>query len=153
MAPVPSRTRESKRFRKEEFAVDFVAVTATCGACPLRAKCCDSGKASRRLQLHPHEDGLRATRTAWEQPALRTEYRDRFRFERLNHQITRPGARQARSFGLAAANLQAHMIAMRRVGGGYSASRRNIAPTRRSFACCSAAVGCPQRSSAAQVSA
>ena len=45
------------------------------------------------------------------------------------------------------------MIAMRRVGGGYSASRRNIAPIRRSFACCSAAVGCPQRSNAAQVSA
>ncbi|MSP62011.1 MAG: hypothetical protein EXR72_17105 [Myxococcales bacterium] len=99
-------------------------------------------------------DGLRAVGSGYgSATGERTEYRDRCRFERLNHQITRRGARQARSFGLAAANLQAHMIAMRRVGGGYSASRRNIAPIRRSFGCCSAAVGCPQRSSAAQVSA
>ena len=44
---------------------------------------------------------------------MRAEYPDRSRFERLNHQLTRHGARQARAWGLAAANLQAHAIAMR----------------------------------------
>lgn len=144
IAPAPSTSRASTKHRKEAFAVDFEAGTATCpagiatdwkravkaddidglavayswpaatcAACPMRAACCDKDRGGRRLVLHPYERELRATRTAWANPELRMEYRDRSRFERLNHQLTRHGARQARAWGLAAANLQAHAVAMR----------------------------------------
>lgn len=144
IAPVPATSRASTKHRKEAFAIDFDAQTATCpagvttstksavkandiegltvayswptsacGTCPMRAACCDKDRGGRRLVLHPYEKELRATREAWADPALRAEYRDRSRFERLNHQLTRHGARQARAWGLAAANLQAHAIAMR----------------------------------------
>ena len=97
----------------EGLAVAYRWPAAACTACPLREACCDRDRSGRRLVLHPYEKELRATREAWADPALRAEYRDRSRFERLNHQLTRHGARQARAWGLAAANLQAHAIAMR----------------------------------------
>jgi transposase len=144
IAPVPATSRASTKHRKESFAIDFDAGTATCPAgvttrkrsavkadgvdglgvayqwpaadcraCPLRAACCDKDRGGRRLVLHPYENALRTAREAWANPELRSEYRNRSRFERLNHQLTRHGARQARSFGLVAANLQVHIIAAR----------------------------------------
>jgi hypothetical protein len=49
----------------------------------------------------------------WARQEVRSEYRPRARFERVNHLLVRHGARQARAWGLSAANLQAHVIAMR----------------------------------------
>jgi len=66
----------------------------------------------KRLVLHADEQELRAARAAWEDPALREEYRRRGEGESLIARMVRYGARQARAFGLAAANLQAHAVAM-----------------------------------------
>lgn len=70
-------------------------------------------KAGRALDLHPHEQELRAAREAWEDPDVRREYRERSQCERLISQVIRHGGRQARAWGQDAANLQAHAIMMR----------------------------------------
>lgn len=70
-------------------------------------------KTGRVLNLHPHEQELRAARAAWADPEIRRMYRDRTQCERLVAQLIRHGARQARAWGVDAANLQAHAIAMR----------------------------------------
>lgn len=89
----------------------------TCAACPRRAACIASLKEKkgygRTVRLHPYEAELVASREAWERPEVREDYRVRSQCERLINQITRHGGRKARAWGLGAANLQAHLIAMR----------------------------------------
>jgi IS5 family transposase len=65
----------------------------------------------RRLQLHPQEQELRELRAQWQTPDVRRRYRRRSQGERLIHQVTRRGGRQARAWGLASAELQAYCIA------------------------------------------
>lgn len=81
-----------------------------CSACPLRARCCGKGRSGRRLLLHPLEHELRERRASWKKPETKAMYRRRAEFERLIHQMTRHGGRKARSWGLTAANRQAHAI-------------------------------------------
>lgn len=93
----------------------------TCRSCSLRKGCVPKmpdvpkrrGRAKgKRLTLHADERELRAARAVWEDPARRTAYRRRGEGETLVARMVRFGARQARAFGLAAANLQAHAVAM-----------------------------------------
>jgi len=84
---------------------------AACDACPLSPACRGKLSDGRRMLLHPYEHELRAARDAWTQPATRELYRTRSQCERLIHQATRHGGRQARAFGLRQAQTQAHAIA------------------------------------------
>lgn len=90
--------------RRYEWSADV------CGPCPLRPGCVGKARGGRRLLLHPFEAQLRAHRQSWDDPRVREEYRRRSEFERLVHEPVRHGARRARSFGLGAANLQAHAV-------------------------------------------
>jgi len=65
----------------------------------------------RRLLLHPDEQELRRLRAEWQTPASREKYRRRTQGERLIHEMTRRGARNASSWGLSHASLQAHCVA------------------------------------------
>lgn len=85
----------------------------TCNACPVKDACRGSIKGANQVKLHPYERELRAARAAWKQTDVRTRYRERSQCERLVNQLTRHGARRARGWGLGAAHLQAHVIAMR----------------------------------------
>jgi hypothetical protein len=87
---------------------------STCRACPVRTGCCGKRDGGRRVLLHPYEAELRAARAAWENPQVREEYRTRSQCERIVNQLTRHGARQARRWGLAGAQLQAHVVALGR---------------------------------------
>lgn len=84
----------------------------TCAACLLHDRCMGNTKAGKRILLHPYERELRAAREAWEQPEVRHDYRTRTQCERLVNQLTRHGGRQARTWGLGPAQLQAHTIAI-----------------------------------------
>lgn len=102
-----------------------------CGNCPLREKCMRNPppresvpvptterrtgrpRTGRRLVLHPFEAELIAARKAWEDPALRELYRQRSTGERLHVLLLQHGARHARAYGRAAAEQQAHAIAIR----------------------------------------
>jgi len=84
-----------------------------CADCPLRPACCGKRTGGHHITLHPYERELRQARTDWEQSEIRAAYRIRSQCERLINQMTRHGARRARNWGLQAANLQAHLIAMR----------------------------------------
>lgn len=84
---------------------------AACDACPLSARCRGDSTEGRRMLLHPYEDELRAAREKWRDPEIRALYRIRTQCERLVHQVTRYGGRQARAFGLRHAQVQAHTIA------------------------------------------
>lgn len=94
-----------------------------CAACPLQAKCLEKPistaprrgrpQKGRRLELHPYEADLVAARKQWQDPARRELYRSRSTGERLHVRLLQHGARYARSWGLAAANQQAHAIAIR----------------------------------------
>jgi hypothetical protein len=84
---------------------------AACDACPLSQRCRGKETGGRRMLLHPYENELRAAREAWCDPETRALYRIRTQCERLVHQITRYGGRQAQAFGLRRAQLQAHAIA------------------------------------------
>jgi hypothetical protein len=85
---------------------------AACDACPLSARCRGKDQGGRRMLLHPYESELRAAREAWRDPATRALYRMRTQCERLVHQSTRYGGRQARAFGIRHAQLQVHAIAV-----------------------------------------
>jgi hypothetical protein len=61
--------------------------------------------------LHPYEKELREAKQQWQDPAIRKQYRERSRGERLINLMTQHGGRRAASWGLLAANLQAHTIA------------------------------------------
>ena len=89
----------------------------TCSGCPLRSNCVTPSREARGygrlVRLHPYEEELTAARERWERPEVREDYRVRSQCERLVNQVVRHGGRKARTWGLAAANLQAHLIAMR----------------------------------------
>lgn len=82
-----------------------------CLGCPLESACPVVGhNGEHGVQFHPFESELQRSLEAWKDADKRTTYRLRARFERLIRQVTRRGARQARSFGLRAANLQLQAI-------------------------------------------
>lgn len=91
----------------------FVWPSATCARCPLHQRCQGKRQGGLRIRLHPYEQQLRQHRADWADPRYRQRYRRRAEGERLVNRMTRHGARQARSYGLHHANLQAHLIAMR----------------------------------------
>jgi len=66
----------------------------------------------RRVDLHPDEQELRRLRAEWATPAVRERYRARSQGERLIHELTRRGARQASGWGLRHASLQAHCVGL-----------------------------------------
>jgi hypothetical protein len=82
-----------------------------CDECPLSQACRGKLTRGRRLVVHPYERELRLARQAWDDPNIRNAYRERSQGERLINEVVRRGARQARAFGLQAAQLQAHAIA------------------------------------------
>ena len=84
-----------------------------CQACPLRADCRNGRRGGHTLLLHPNEQELQEVRERWQHPEVREDYRVRSQCERLVNQVTRHGGRRARAWGLGAANLQAHLIALR----------------------------------------
>lgn len=90
----------------------FVWTKETCDSCPLSAACRGKERGGRRVLLHPYEKELRDARLAWNDPQVREEYRERSQGERLVNQVIRHGGRNARAFGMKAAQLQAHAIAM-----------------------------------------
>ena len=85
---------------------------SVCDACPLREQCLGKGRRSKEIELHPYERELRQAREDWAKPEVREAYKQRNQHERLINQLVRHGARRARAWGLAAANLQVHTIAM-----------------------------------------
>jgi hypothetical protein len=87
--------------------------TETCAGCRLRDACCGKKREGHWVKLHPYERELRAAREDWRQAEVRTLYRKRSECERLVNEPIRHGGRQARGFGLGAANLQAHVIVVR----------------------------------------
>jgi hypothetical protein len=91
----------------------FLWDKGACAVCPLRQRCCGKRQGGHYIRLHPHEQQLRQTRTDWQDPQIRQLYRRRSQCERLVNQLTRHGGRQARGWGLASAQLQAHLIALR----------------------------------------
>lgn len=86
-----------------------------CSTCPRRASCVTPSRQGygRNIKLHAYEAELVAARETWVLPNVREEYRVRSQCERLINQVIRHGGRKARAWGLAAANVQAHLIAMR----------------------------------------
>jgi len=84
----------------------------TCDACSLSGPCRGKDPRGNWVKLHPYEQELRAARDAWQRPDVRETYRTRTQCERLVNQITRHGGRKVRAFGLSAAILQAHSVAM-----------------------------------------
>lgn len=86
---------------------------SACEPCPQRQACMGTRQRGQIVTLHPFERELREAREAFERPEVRLEYRTRSQCERLINQVTRHGGRRARSFGLGAAQLQAHIIAVR----------------------------------------
>lgn len=142
VAPPPPVEDRSLKIRKADFTVDFERSTVTCpnnvttddlgwtwssehdthvptfvwpkaacDQCPLSASC-RGDRNMRRLVLHPYEQELRRARETWTDTATRREYRTRSQGERLVNEVVRRGGRRARAFGLQAAQLQAHAIAM-----------------------------------------
>lgn len=83
-----------------------------CKSCEYRQSCCGKRQGGKYVRLHPYEQELRDVRSQWEKPEIREAYRTRSQCERLVNQVTRHGGRQARSFGLQAAHLQAHAISI-----------------------------------------
>ncbi len=116
-------TEDHRRvIRSGEECSQFVWPVTTCTDCPLQPRCIPSwgpkrqsrgqSRKGRRLLLHPHEQVLREARSDWADQDLRALYRRRGEGERLVAALVRQGARQARAFGLEAAQLQAHAVAM-----------------------------------------
>lgn len=90
----------------------FTWTASTCADCPLRPGCCGKRKGGKVLMLHPYEKQMRKDREAWSDPVVREAYRVRSQAERLVNRMTRHGARKARTWGLKAAQLQAHTIGL-----------------------------------------
>lgn len=90
----------------------FVWPKDVCDGCPLNEACRGKERGGRRLVLHPHEKELRDAREAWRDPQVREAYRERSQGERLINEVVRHGGRNARAFGLRAAQLQVHAIAL-----------------------------------------
>jgi hypothetical protein len=151
VAPPLSISKSDDRLGKQDFALDFDSMTATCPGgvttgtwkmtkredgqmaptfswpkgSETQCTCADKCPAHRRpprktggtrpplrrLLLHPDEQELRRLRAEWKTPAIRERYRLRTQGERLIHEMTRRGARQASGWGLVHAALQAQCIA------------------------------------------
>ena len=62
--------------------------------------------------MHRDERALRDARAVWNTPERRELYKRRVECELLIAKAIRAGGRKARAWGLGAANLQAHSIAM-----------------------------------------
>ncbi|MBU1072113.1 transposase [bacterium] len=84
-----------------------------CNGCPLREACCGKTYGGHGVKLHPYERELREAREEWKRPEVKEQYRVRSQCERLVNEPIRHGGRQARAFGLGAANLQAQVIVLR----------------------------------------
>jgi hypothetical protein len=85
----------------------------TCAGCEAREACIGKRSGGKFLAIHPYESEVRRARELWDNPDVRELYRARSQCERLINQVVRHGGRQARSFGLQSAQLQAHVIAIR----------------------------------------
>ncbi len=136
IAPPVGNAHRGEGPGKEDFAIDFDAMRATCpggvstsewkfardgdqetpqftwskesaGACAC-PECPVHRDRRRHLKLHPLERELRAIRASWAKPETRTRYRRRTEGERLMREMTRRGARRAGAWGLESASLQAH---------------------------------------------
>lgn len=83
-----------------------------CDACPLSTACRGKQTGGHRMLLHPYEPDLRHARELFKRPEVRQRYRLRGQMERLINLMTQHGGRHARAFGLGAAQLQAHCIAL-----------------------------------------
>ncbi len=119
-------TRWEEIARAEGTVLQFRWARDACAACPLRPRCTPRTRAAdkpaprkgapsrtgKRLTLHPEEQALRAARAHWKTPERRALYRRRAECELLIANAVRSGARQARAWGLGAAVLQAHSIAI-----------------------------------------
>ena len=110
----------------DDTVLQFRWSRSACASCPLRARCTPRTRAAgepvpkrgrlskvgKRLRLHPLEQALRAARAQWKTPERRSLYRRRTEVELLIANAVRAGGRQARAWGLQAAVLQAHSIAI-----------------------------------------
>lgn len=137
LAPPVANSSKGDGLGKEDFAIDFEAMRATCpggvattewkmakegeaetpmftwskessAECACAGKCPVHRDRRRHLKLHPLERELREIRAEWEKPATRKRYRRRTEGERLMREMTRRGARRAGAWGLDNASLQAH---------------------------------------------
>lgn len=111
--PTGVTTREHRQYWSkdhERSASAFRWPSEECNRCQFREPCCGRRQGGKLIRLHPFEPELREAREQWEQPETREEYRVRGQCERLVNQVVRHGGRQARQWGLQAANLQAHAI-------------------------------------------
>lgn len=137
VAPPIKNSRKGDGLGKEDFAIDFDAMRATCpggvvttewklgkerddsvpmfiwpkdsaATCACASTCPVHRERRRHLKLHPQERELREIRAEWEKPEMRRRYRRRTEGERLMREITRRGARRAGAWGLDNASLQAH---------------------------------------------
>jgi len=133
LAPVPEKEAGGGRLGKGEFSIDFTAATVTCpaghtvpistskagnrnawfpvgtcGACPLKDRCCPT-LPNRKIALLEHEELLVAGRRSLADPATAEHLRrTRPRIERLLGLLAhRYGARKSRYIGTAKARLQA----------------------------------------------
>lgn len=84
----------------------------SCRGCPLRPACFGKASLSREVRVHAQHEELEAIRERWKQPEVREAYRERSQCERLIREAVRRGGRQAAAWGLQAAVLQAHTIAI-----------------------------------------
>lgn len=134
LAPVPQAPIREGRLDKRDFTIDLLSGTvtcpaghtapiatqpsgqrralfsrATCGGCPLKARCLGPRTVQKKLHLAPHEELLIAARQALEDP-VNAEHlrRTRPRIERLLGLLAhRYGARKSRYIGTRKAHLQA----------------------------------------------
>ena len=90
----------------------FAWSTRVCGGCPVADACLGKGQRSRRLVVYPYEAERQKARDDWRRPEIREAYRARSRGEKLIGDMVRRGCRRARAWGLGAAQLQAHTIAI-----------------------------------------
>jgi len=109
---VSADRRSSWSSEHEAETATFAWPKETCDRCPLSASCRGKARGGHRVVLHPYEQELREARELWKDPKVRAAYRERSQCERLINEVTRHGARTARSFGLRNAQVQVHAIAM-----------------------------------------
>jgi hypothetical protein len=124
--PNKVETDQFELTRGKEPKTAFRWPISACAACPLQATCLDKPlppdydtvkrrgrpRTGKRLVLDLFERERREARTWWADPQVRKLYRQRSLGERLHIGLLQHGARQARSFGLAAAQLQVQLIGL-----------------------------------------
>lgn len=90
----------------------FIWSKQQCLECPMKRRCLEGRRRDKNIRLHPYEDELRQHRERWASPDGRELYRLRSQGERHIHTMTRHGCRKARAWGLQAAQVQAHTVAI-----------------------------------------